>query len=94
MQRVVFSRTSQFLRLTGGKLKNSEVKAKIVCCFPTEAPLHTSREVLSLTFFPHFVFFQGFYFLSNLAELLVEFKKQRFDLLVRSCVKIVGIYTL
>ena len=43
-----------------------------------------------LTFITCFVFFQGFDFLSNLAKLVLDFKKQRFDPLVRSCVKIVG----
>ena len=43
-----------------------------------------------LTFVTRFVFFQGFDFLSNLTELLLDFKQQRFYLLVRSCVKIVG----
>ena len=35
------------------------------------------------------MFFQGSDFLSNLAEVLLDFKKHSFDLLVRSCVKIV-----
>ena len=47
------------------------------------------NKALWLTFLNRFVFFQGFDFLSNLAEILLDFKKNRFDLLVRSCVKIV-----
>ena len=52
--------------------------------------LRTSREALWLTFTNRSVFFQGFDFLSNLTKVLLDFKRHRFDLLVRSCVKIVG----
>ena len=74
---------------TEWKVIKSEVNTRHRVLF-SKAPLLTSRAALSLTFINRFVFFQGFDFLSYLAELFLYFKKERFDLLVWSCVKIVG----
>ena len=50
----------------------------------------TKRQNINLTFTSRFVLFHALDFLSHLTEFLLYLMKQRLDLLIRPCVKIVG----